>query len=140
MIRWLVKFTAGEFHEAPALFSRSAWSQPRTTRKCSPKLPTRPGRLPRVLLGKLRGPSPLRQVAERSSGTAFGSLTLPRRLQSPVRSAHPPAFAAPLLVRSCRAAQAGFLPIERISVKKLFIILHLPGMCLLRRLIIVDLL
>ena len=30
--------------------------------------------------------------ASRSSGTAFGSLALPWRLQSPVRNAHPPAL------------------------------------------------
>ena len=39
----------------------------------------------------------LRSRVSRSSGTAFGSLTLPWRLQSPVRNAHLTAFAAPLL-------------------------------------------
>ena len=34
-----------------------------------------------------------KQVGERSSGTAFGSLTLPQRLQGPVLNAHPPVAA-----------------------------------------------
>ena len=64
-----------------------------------------------------RLPSPLRPLGERSSGTAFGSLPLPWRLQSPVRNALPRAFAS-----HCSSILPASLPreIHRASLKSAF--------------------